>query len=64
MAGRGRGVRISPGSETVRVEVPMPAELRDRIDQRAGPGLRNEWIRTACQEKAERDTEQEHPAQQ
>lgn len=63
MAGRGRGVRISPGSETVRVEVPMPAELRDRIDQRAGPGQRNEWIRSACQEKADREDPKDSPAQ-
>lgn len=61
MAGRGRGVRISPGSETVRVEVPMPVELRDRIDKHAGTGQRNEWIRTACEEKAVR--EENPPAQ-
>lgn len=61
MAGRGRGVRISPGDETVRIEMLMPQTLRDRIDERAGPGLRNEWIRTACEEKADR--EENPPAQ-
>lgn len=60
MAGKGKGRRISPGIDTVRVEISMPVDLRERIDRLAEPGQRNEWIRSACEEKADR---QELPAQ-